>query len=305
MNDQISYHVRVRGMTLGPFRLQQMQQLIERGQLTRVHEVSKDGVTWERAANFPELFPPARIETGAGEAVQMASAASASDATASQTPQPVPAEGSASWYYVVSNKEYGPVSQAAMVRLLEDGVVSEETLVWSEGMAEWQPLRTTLFAEYLRPKQNMISLAGAASSQPGQVKELPEETARLLLDCRLWSGIYAVAALIVLLILVGIALFSLATAPSVTVRLGSVVDVLVGCAMVVATIFIFRANAAIAPMRYMASFTQLDRILGHWKVFWMISAIALAVLLTFVLLALMFILALGIDLATLRYPRPT
>ena len=55
MSDE-KYYVRFRGRTLGPFDTTRVRDLIKRG-VTRMHELSPDGVSWQPAEVFPELFP--------------------------------------------------------------------------------------------------------------------------------------------------------------------------------------------------------------------------------------------------------
>jgi uncharacterized RDD family membrane protein YckC len=43
------------------------------------------------------------------------------------------------WYYAINGQRLGPVSQAEFEKLVTDGVVQAETLVWQQGMVEWQP----------------------------------------------------------------------------------------------------------------------------------------------------------------------
>src|SRR5690349_1421160 len=43
------------------------------------------------------------------------------------------------WYYADAGKQVGPVEDAALNDLVTAGVVRDDTLVWSEGMANWQP----------------------------------------------------------------------------------------------------------------------------------------------------------------------
>ena len=49
------------------------------------------------------------------------------------------------WYYVDAGQQAGPVDDAQLEALLQSGRVQLETLVWREGMAEWQPYH------YVRP----------------------------------------------------------------------------------------------------------------------------------------------------------
>ncbi len=43
------------------------------------------------------------------------------------------------WYYVKDGARQGPVEEAELSRLVGQAVVRPDTLVWSEGMADWQP----------------------------------------------------------------------------------------------------------------------------------------------------------------------
>lgn len=46
------------------------------------------------------------------------------------------------WYYALNGQRLGPVPQAELERLVATGVVTSQTLVWTQGMAEWQPYAT-------------------------------------------------------------------------------------------------------------------------------------------------------------------
>jgi hypothetical protein len=53
---QIQYSVSVNGQTAGPFNLQQLQQMVQNGQLTQNTHVWKQGMAaWELAGNVQEL----------------------------------------------------------------------------------------------------------------------------------------------------------------------------------------------------------------------------------------------------------
>src|SRR5690242_12133034 len=43
------------------------------------------------------------------------------------------------WYYVEDGKQAGPVDDAQLQQLAQSGKVLPETLVWREGMANWEP----------------------------------------------------------------------------------------------------------------------------------------------------------------------
>lgn len=48
------------------------------------------------------------------------------------------------WYYSVGQEQKGPVTDEQLQGLAKDGVVTGDTLVWREGLTEWQPYRTAL-----------------------------------------------------------------------------------------------------------------------------------------------------------------
>ena len=43
------------------------------------------------------------------------------------------------WYYAVGTERQGPVAQEEFDRLVQQGVITPATMVWREGMADWQP----------------------------------------------------------------------------------------------------------------------------------------------------------------------
>jgi uncharacterized RDD family membrane protein YckC len=46
------------------------------------------------------------------------------------------------WYYAVNNQRQGPVAQADFDKLVADGIIKPDTLVWQQGMTDWKPYST-------------------------------------------------------------------------------------------------------------------------------------------------------------------
>ena len=42
------------------------------------------------------------------------------------------------WFYALNNQQTGPVSDDELVRLVQTGVISGQTLIWHSGLANWQ-----------------------------------------------------------------------------------------------------------------------------------------------------------------------
>ncbi|EDY20063.1 hypothetical protein CfE428DRAFT_2652 [Chthoniobacter flavus Ellin428] len=45
------------------------------------------------------------------------------------------------WYYALGDQRQGPVSDSELDALIASGKINENTLIWKEGMANWQPLK--------------------------------------------------------------------------------------------------------------------------------------------------------------------
>jgi hypothetical protein len=45
------------------------------------------------------------------------------------------------WYYVSAGQQAGPVEEAQLEELFRTGQIQADTLVWREGMANWQSYR--------------------------------------------------------------------------------------------------------------------------------------------------------------------
>lgn len=46
----------------------------------------------------------------------------------------------AEWYYAEGNEQFGPVPAAEIRRLLDEGQIQADTLIWRAGMTDWTPL---------------------------------------------------------------------------------------------------------------------------------------------------------------------
>ena len=56
------------------------------------------------------------------------------------------------WYYAKSNQRMGPVSQDEIQELSDRGEIGPDTLVWHEGLDNWQPLSS--MGEYIEFRQS-------------------------------------------------------------------------------------------------------------------------------------------------------
>ncbi|EPX85955.1 putative membrane protein [Rubellimicrobium thermophilum DSM 16684] len=81
----------------------------------------------------------------------------------------------AGWYYAQGQEQKGPVDEGALRALAEAGVVTPDTLVWREGMADWEPARAHLAAlgagdPPLMPGRTVPAGGGGYSEQVGMAE---------------------------------------------------------------------------------------------------------------------------------------
>jgi hypothetical protein len=68
--------------------------------------------------------------------------------------------GMKEWIYMRNGKIEGTLSNKEMKKLYEDGIIKESTLVWKEGMYNWEELRQTKLFVYIverKSKKNNFS----------------------------------------------------------------------------------------------------------------------------------------------------
>lgn len=128
-----TYYIRVRGRVQGPFDLEQLKKLRQRGQFSRAHEVSPDQATWQSASILDPVFvapkrpAPAKVEPVVEE---FAEEPVATPKTPALSTKPV-------WHYTVGEEQYGPVTLLELRKLVASGEVMQTDLVWKEGMLDW------------------------------------------------------------------------------------------------------------------------------------------------------------------------
>ena len=58
------------------------------------------------------------------------------------------------WFYAIDQQQLGPITQEEFSRLLNDGIIKSDTMVWREGMANWLP-----YSEYAASQSVPIPIA--------------------------------------------------------------------------------------------------------------------------------------------------
>lgn len=80
------------------------------------------------------------------------------------------------WYYAAGSEQRGPLNDADMIAMVSEDVVRPETMIWQQGMTDWQPAHAVLPANLIpaswanqAPPLPVASVAeGGSISQAGQ-----------------------------------------------------------------------------------------------------------------------------------------
>lgn len=184
MSDERVY-IRFKGKTLGPLTLQKVQDLARRGQITRMHDLSPDGISWVKAEEFGGIFQSSRSSADAGSAATTAAsdenytlADNTSRGTNHATPRPGdgPDQG-VEWYAHIGGENRGPLNTSAIQAAIAGGQVQRDTLVWRAGFDEWRPASES-FAQALglspltQGSQAINSIVTRPNNSPGAIGDL-------------------------------------------------------------------------------------------------------------------------------------
>ncbi len=163
MSDE-KYYVRFRGRTLGPFDESKVRDLIKRGQVTRMHELSPDGVSWQKAEAFPELFAVASQPAQSFEQTSQAEAVVQSGDSSSDV---------AEWYAHLNDENKGPVTKTQLAQWIASGALTQESLVWKEGTEEWEPANIAVPELFADSSSSGPNFAAAQQLEPAATSSKP------------------------------------------------------------------------------------------------------------------------------------
>lgn len=285
-----SYYIRIRGRVLGPYDTEKLQSLAMRGQLSRMHEVSTDGVSWVRASSFPELFEVKQPEPSVSVDAERAPA----------TPPPVsgpPASEYAtnsggSWHYSLQGKQMPPTDFAGLQWLATTGAIGPDTQVWQEGMREWVPARTVSGLAWPTPGASQSPPSAGASAKSRD--DLPIGLCHTALGSRGWAMFLAILGLTTGTIVgvYGACVLLIGASRHVEVLVGlGITSIVQAAILIVGSRFLLGYASALAGLRYAASSSILIQSLESLKRFWIFVGITVIVIM--VLFFLIFIAALA------------
>lgn len=121
------HFVRINGKVLGPFDAAQLQSLKERGRLRGEHELSANRKNWVPASEVTGLFKEMPASTVGSPFIP--------------TEDNAEPQQNGDWYYTTNGEQHGPVSFNRLKTLVNQGVLTEEDLIWHSTLSEWIPVR--------------------------------------------------------------------------------------------------------------------------------------------------------------------
>ena len=307
-------YIRIRGRVLGPYDQEKLQSLARRGQLSRMHELSEDGINWVQASTYPELFvsgqvapPTVEPQPGSAEphqemAVQppVGSPQREQENVAPAPPPQAPAqpESGQKWYYEKDGAEVGPVDYALLQQMITVGQVGSNTLVWTDGMTEW--VAAGQVSGLAKPPV-VRPLDRSASDQSAEERStdgdtLPLSLCRAATGSRPWVQFIAVIAFVYggLSVLGGIFLLIEGANKSLPPVVASGLFSLIYGAVATAGGFLLtNYGNRLGSLHYSKSPTILEKALDALKGFWIYVSIFLIVLLAFVVFVVVWVVAIG------------
>lgn len=210
----LSLYVRIRGRIHGPLEIAKLKELVRKGQLSRIHEISTDRVNWQPASSVPELFQG--VNVAVATPVEQASAG-VSQSLSGDGLGSTPSNGSGSsealeeeWYYAIDGAQHGPIRRGELIQMIRAGNLRRIDMVWKQGMEQW--VAAERCAELVGHFQSSGTEQGARSESSSQNLSGAEGTPlSVLAKSKTWIRIIMIGAFTLGALHVVIGLFGVIT----------------------------------------------------------------------------------------------
>jgi hypothetical protein len=289
------FYIRFKGRILGPLPPEKIQEMVRRGQITRQHELSPDGQSWANAEAHERFF--AKPVTKNVE-------------TAKASEKEVNLPVSTEWYAHFDGANQGPVDEGTLLSWIASGKVSNNSMLWKDGMAEW------LEAGVLRPewfaKQNSRTVT--TSQYVTQVSDDADGSISTLAVAahkpRSWILFLAITGIVLsFLSIVGQSLLFISAASSPgsgPIKALTVVThlfVLIGwCVALVIAVLLLRVASKMQVLLYRQTSEEFQSMLRAYSVFWSTLGVYVLVSIVIAFILIFIFLALGVSLASVFGP---
>jgi len=130
--DRRPFFYQIRGNKLGPFELSEMQRRVQRGMVGSRSEVSRDGVHWRTASEFPEIFQKPSVSRS-----PVVDSAPSGPAIAGVEPR------QDQWFIVLhGEQQQDPIPLATLQQYVASGLIKKDDVVCKQGWEKWAIVRS-------------------------------------------------------------------------------------------------------------------------------------------------------------------
>jgi len=293
-------YIRFKGRVLGPMTQEKAVELIRRGQITKQHELSPDGVAWRPAEEFTSLFK------SEGNSAKQKVQDTKNDAIVSE-PNPQP------WYANIDGANQGPVDESTLKRWIVDGKVTADTMIWRPGMQDWISAET-IRPDWFPPESRSTGAKGKKSKSNGRIEgnsaELESQSANseltVLLASRGWVQFLAILGLIfgTFAVVGSVAWFFLIATRdgSGPVKVIAVIISLVAIATAIAwfigSLFLLNYSNRLSVLKYRLTAEDIQQAMQSLNRFWKFTGIVVLIwlIVTSLFFTMIYLLGLGIPI---------
>ena len=281
-------YIRVRGRVLGPYDKEKLQSLAQRGQLSRMHELSHDASNWVRASTYPELFVGDEASRGAPAQQAAIDGQGVSLPGADHSPT-----SGRRWWYRKNGAESGPVDQGTLQQTLASGLLAADDLVWTEGMPQWLPARHV--PGIVPPTQTASwPQQGAPIAPVEQKDQLPATLSMLAGNSRPWVLFLAVILFVYAGLAVALGIFALIHGANIhrtEIVASGLFWLIIGVDGAAGGLILSTYGSRLGSLRYSTHTMVLEKALESLRTFWIYVSINVIVSLAFLLSAVVWLIA--------------
>jgi hypothetical protein len=132
------YYVRWRGRVTGPWSREQIVAMLSRGELSRRHEVSSDGMIWSRIGETEEFASAVGLHLPAADTHQAVQPVQEGQQPIGLNEPKITTDND--WYVAEAGGEpRGPFPISQLMTSIQLGQITPTTLVWNPTMPDWTP----------------------------------------------------------------------------------------------------------------------------------------------------------------------
>lgn len=301
-------YVRFRGRTLGPLTSEKVHGLVKRGQITRMHELSADGLSWLKAEEFGDFFQSPTATSTVSVAVDLSSDPLAEtdaideafDAAGELPMNTVANPGFVDeWYAHVNGENQGPVSFVQMKQWKQSGAIHGHTLTWRSGLDSWQAAEEALPG--LFPKHGIRS-PNSSTQSPGNESHQGDALGQIAHDLnrrRGWTFFIAVVIIVFSsLQIIGQIVVAIAAGNqnnAATAIIGAIIGIVFGATTMTMGVMLIQYCNELRQFELQPTSTNCQNAIKRLNAFWVFTGIACLVTMTCIIVVAVSIgLAIGL-----------